>query len=189
LGQIQYEVRLSRSLSDLRRYFDRVQKLRRTYLDDFDLQVLTADVQEAIIERARSLREESNALDFDDEAAEDNPISTLPVERQPRPHGAAEIPPEVPRLDRKNWQRAIYLALLFTVLICAAFFLPDSDRAPDQFAGICSEQHQCSVPANREPTQSEHGHCSARARQTHASPLYRSGPGDCVPRRRAIPGY
>jgi hypothetical protein len=122
LGQIQYEVRLSRSLSDLRRYFDRVQRLRRTYLDDFDLQLLTADVQDAIIERARSLRDESNALDFDDDTPEDVPLSTIPLERQPRYHGAAEIPPEVPRLDRKNWQRAIYLALLFTALICAAFF-------------------------------------------------------------------
>jgi hypothetical protein len=122
LGQIQYEVRLSRSLSDLRRYFDRVQKLRRTYLDDFDLQLLTADVQDAIIERARSLREESNALDLEDETAEEVTLSALPVERPLPYHGAAEIPPDVPRLDRKNWQRAIYLALLFTVLICAAFF-------------------------------------------------------------------
>jgi hypothetical protein len=160
LGQIQYEVRLSRSLSDLRRYFDRVQKLRRTYLDDFDLQVLTADVQEAIIERARSLREESNALDFDDEAAEDNPISTLPVERQPRPHGAAEIPPEVPRLDRKNWQRAIYLALLFTVLICAAFFyliqtarrinlpesVPSNTSVPSQQTASQPSQNTATVP-------------------------------------------
>jgi hypothetical protein len=122
LGQIQYEVRLSRSLSDLRRYFDRVQKVRRTYVDDFDVQLLAADVQDAIIERARSLREGSHATYLDDEAVAADPIPGLDIGRPLRPHEAAEIPPEVPRLDGKNWRRAIYLALLFTVLICAAFF-------------------------------------------------------------------
>ncbi len=122
LGQIQYEVRLSRSLSDLRRYFDRVQKVRRTHLDDFDVQLLAADVQEAVIERARALREESGTAYLEEEPVEESSISGLDPERPTRSHAAAEIPPEVPRLDRKNWQRAIYLALLFTILICAAFF-------------------------------------------------------------------
>lgn len=122
LGQIQYEIRLSRSLSDLRRYFDRVQKVRRTHLDDFDVQLLAADVQDDIIERARSLREESNTSYLEEEPIEAGPISELDTGKTSRSHSAAEIPPEVPRLDRKNWQRAIYLALLFTILICAAFF-------------------------------------------------------------------
>lgn len=167
LGQIQYEVRLSRSLSDLRRYFDRVQKLRRTYLDDFDLQVLTADVQDAIIERARALREESNALDLEDELPEEVTLSALPVERPLQHHGAAEIPPEVPRLDRKNWQRAIYLALFFTVLICAAFFyliqtarrinLPDSGQSnnvapPQQASNPASQSVPAAVVTPAKPT-------------------------------------
>ncbi len=122
LGQIQYEIRLSRSLSDLRRYFDRVQKVRRTHLDDFDVQLLAADVQEAIIERARSLREESSTSYLEEEPLDAGSISVVEAEKVSRPSGVAEIPPDVPRLDRKNWQRAIYLALLFTVLICAAFF-------------------------------------------------------------------
>ncbi len=33
-----------------------------------------------------------------------------------------EIPPEVHQLDAKSWQRAIYLALFFTFIICAAGF-------------------------------------------------------------------
>jgi len=167
LGQIQYEIRLSRSLSDLRRYFDRVQKLRRTYLDDFDLQLLTADVQDAIIERARSLREESNVLDLEDEPADEVTLSPLPVERPLEHHGAAEIPPEVPRLDRKNWQRAIYLALLFTALICAAFFyliqtarrinLPDSGQSnnvapPQQTSNPAVQSVPAGVVAPAKPT-------------------------------------
>ncbi len=122
LGQIQYEVRLSRSLSDLRRYFDRVQKLRRTYVDDFDVQLLAADVQEAVIERARLLREQSAAVYLEEEDAEDSGLPPLAPPKRAELHEAAEIPPEVPRLDGKSWRRAIYLSLLFTVLICAAFF-------------------------------------------------------------------
>ncbi len=121
LGQIQYEVHLSRSLSDLRRYFDRVQKLRHTHQDDFDVQLLAADVQEAVIERARSLREQSAGVYLE----EDPDAGRIPIigsQKHLQTHQAAEIPPEVPRLDRKSWQRSIYLALLFTVLICAAFF-------------------------------------------------------------------
>ena len=120
LGQIQYEVRLSRSLSDLRRYFDRVQKVRRTYVDDFDVQLLAADVQEAVIERARLLREQSAAVYLEEDDAENSGIPPLPPPK--RSHEAAEIPPEVPRLDGKSWKRSIYLAFLFTVLICAGFF-------------------------------------------------------------------
>lgn len=155
LGQIQYEVRLSRSLSDLRRYFDRVQKVRRTYVDDFDVQLLAADVQEAIIERARSLRGPSGAAYLEDEP-EGHSIAGLDTERPSRPHEAAEIPPDVPRLDRKNWQRAIYLALLFTVLICAAFFyLIQTARRinwPESVPGSTVSSPQNGKPAGQNPS-------------------------------------
>ena len=121
LGQIQYEVRLSRSLSDLRRYFERVQKVRRSCLDDFDVQLLAAEVQDAVIERARGLREQSAAIYLEDDS-EAGALPPIAPEMHAPPHEVAEIPPEVPRLDGKSWRRAIYLAFLFTVLICAAFF-------------------------------------------------------------------
>jgi hypothetical protein len=35
---------------------------------------------------------------------------------------AAEIPPEVPRLDQKTWQRSVILSLFLTAVILAAFF-------------------------------------------------------------------
>ena len=59
LKYIQFEARRSRSLDDLRLYFERVQNLRRSHTDDFDLQVFIAEIQEQIIDRARLLREES----------------------------------------------------------------------------------------------------------------------------------
>ena len=71
------------------------------------MQVIAAEAQEEIIERARTLR---GAIHTDEEA--------FPEEES----AAAEIPPEVPRLDLKSWQRAVGLALFFTVLVLAAFF-------------------------------------------------------------------
>lgn len=78
------------------------------HVDDFDVQVSAAEAHQEIIERARTLRAASST--------ENEPFP--PHEES----GAAEIPPEVPRLDTKSWQRAVGLALLFTVLILAAFF-------------------------------------------------------------------
>ena len=58
LRQIQFDARRSNSLENLRDYFQRVQSLRRNHVDDFDLQLLIAEVQEEIIERARVLNEQ-----------------------------------------------------------------------------------------------------------------------------------
>ena len=127
LKQIQHEARRSTSLDDLRQHFDRVQNLRRTHPDDFETQVLVAEVQEEIIERARLFREqppeEASSIYF-----EENP----PAQLVRRPAGvgespdelsdAAEISPDVPRIDSKSWQRAVYLALFFLALILVAFF-------------------------------------------------------------------
>ncbi len=107
LRQIRLDARKTRSVDGLRRQFDRLQNIRRQYVDDFDVQVIAAETQEEIIERARTLR---GAIHTDEEA--------FPEEES----GAAEIPPEVPRLDLKSWQRAVGLALFFTALVLAAFF-------------------------------------------------------------------
>ncbi len=123
LRQIQFDARQSTSLDELRDYFRRVQGLRRAHGDDFDVQLFIAEVQEEIIELARQLREKPA------EAAsvylEENPARHL-VRRsapaQPPQNEAAEISPDVPRVDAKTWQRATYLAIFFTLIILAAFF-------------------------------------------------------------------
>ncbi len=85
--------------------------LRRSHPDDFDLQLELADLQELVIGRARALREG------------DEPPSPAPERRSsPLNEDAAEIAPEVERLDAKNWQRAIYIGLFFAVILFAAFF-------------------------------------------------------------------
>lgn len=120
LRQIQNEVRGCDSLHHLRRYFDRVQNVRRNHLDDFDVQLLVADVQEHIIERARALRDQpATAYLADKPTTRTSPVLVTSDKRE---DVTAEIPDEVPRLDNRTWQRAIYIALTLTVLICAAFF-------------------------------------------------------------------
>ena len=107
LRQIRLDARKARSVDGLRRQFERLQSIRHKHVDDFDVQVSAAEAHQEIIERARTLR---GAV-----ATEEEPFP-------PEESGAAEIPPEVPRLDVKSWQRAVGLALFFTVLILAAFF-------------------------------------------------------------------
>ena len=107
MRQIRLEAHKTRSVDGLRRLFERLQIIRQMHIDDFDVQVSVAEAHQEIIERARTLRAASST--------ENEPFP-------PEESGAAEIPPEVPRLDTKSWQRAVGLALLFTVLILAAFF-------------------------------------------------------------------
>jgi hypothetical protein len=124
LKQIQNEARASRSLKQLRTYFDRVQELRRIHSGDFDIQLLVAEAQEEIIERARDLRSRSDAPEFEAEL----------FEKQPRPVQAAEASPEEPEASEEttrpepenpisnSWRRATILALVLTALICVVFF-------------------------------------------------------------------
>ncbi len=126
LRQLQFEARHSLSLDDLRNYYERVQNMRRVYIDDFEAQISIAEVQEEIIERARVLRQQQT--DSASVYLEENPQAHLVRHRAPdeetrsEPAEAAEISPETPRVDTKTWQRATYLALFFTLVILAAFF-------------------------------------------------------------------
>ena len=121
LRQIQDEARASSSLRDLRGYFERVQELRRIHSGNFDVQLLVADAQEEIILRARDLRAKTGG-DWDDEPL-GPPARTpaVPEAKGPSPE-AAEIPPDLPRVDQKSWRQATFLAFFLTAVICVAFF-------------------------------------------------------------------
>jgi hypothetical protein len=115
------EARTSNSLDDLRHYFERVQILRRSNPDDFDLQLFVAEVQERIIDRGRRLREEpASALLNAQPVAEPTPDAVRPTDENP--DYVSNPPPGVERIDPKTWQRAVYLALFFTIILGAAFF-------------------------------------------------------------------
>ena len=105
LRHIQAETKRTDSLEDLRRFYDRTQELRRASADDFDLQIVIADVQEAVIERGRVLRGGTKSA-----------VTSVEGEETP------EIPHDVQRLDSNTWQKALGLALFFSILILAAFF-------------------------------------------------------------------
>jgi len=117
LRQIRTDIRLCNSLDEVRRSFDRLQEIRRQHVDDFDLQIVIADAQHEIIERARFLRGETQSAP---QLSAPGPVRQLSApEEDP---DAAEIPEEVPKLDKKSWQLAVGLAVLFTVGIFALFF-------------------------------------------------------------------
>ncbi len=122
LRYIQFEARQSRSLDDLRHYFERVQNLRRSHADDFELQVLIAEVQDQIIDRARLLRGESSPVLVSEERSRSSGGGRATVREEPTAR-TTEIPDGVQRIDAKSWQRSIYLALFFTFIICGAGFL------------------------------------------------------------------
>ncbi len=114
LRQIRMDNRVCNSLDEVRKNFERLQEIRRQHLDDFDLQIVIADAQQEIIERARFLRKEADAAVT---------VTAAPV--VPPVEGgldAAEIPEDVPKLHKKSWQLAVGLAVLFTVGIFAVFF-------------------------------------------------------------------
>lgn len=108
LKQIQWRVQNSRSVEELRVQFERLKTLRQTYSDDFDTLVRIAEVQNEAVERARELRDKTG--------------SAVLEPRRKEPSDAAEIPPDVQRLDPQSWQRAIYIGLFFAVILFAAFF-------------------------------------------------------------------
>lgn len=122
LRYIQFESRQSQSLDDLRHYFERVQNLRRSHADDFELQVLSSEIQDQIIDRARLLRGESTRVIVNDEDSGTTGRSSS-APRRGYTQGGTELPDGVQRIDAKSWQRSIYLALFFTFIICAAGFL------------------------------------------------------------------
>lgn len=108
LKQIQRRVQNSRSVEELRVQFERLKALRQASIDDFDALVRISEVQNEAVERARELRSQHRADGLEPKVKE--------------PSDAAEIPPDVQRLDPKNWQRAIYIGLFFAVILFAAFF-------------------------------------------------------------------
>lgn len=124
LKQIQDDARSSNSLKALRSYFERVQELRRIHSGDFDVQLLVAEAQEKIIERARDLRSRAGVLESEGDLFKDSVNAAAPAElRDEESNSDHENPhPEPTEGNRKSWRRATYMALGLTAIICIAFF-------------------------------------------------------------------
>jgi hypothetical protein len=123
LRQIQREARAANSVEELRIQYERIQNFRRAHLDDFDLQISIAAVQDEIIEHARKLREDPSFAVLAGPTLRRHPEQPPSREHIPAEHtDLSDLPPNVQRLDAKTWQRATYLALFFAVILFAAFF-------------------------------------------------------------------
>lgn len=109
LEQIRAEVRRCRSVDDLRWYFERLRVIRSENPDHFELLVAVSTLQNEIVELARELQAGSG-------------ISVPVAERHAAAADPIETAPDVQRLDPKTWQRTLYLALFFGLLLFAAFF-------------------------------------------------------------------
>ncbi len=123
LKQIVNEARSSNSLKNLRIYFDRVQELRRIHSGNFDVQLVVAEAQEVIIERARELRSRPGSSSDD--------INPMPVnadlpagesQQEALERGIDPSSADVKHLNSTSWRRATFLALLLTAVICIVFF-------------------------------------------------------------------
>ncbi|MFL6353314.1 MAG: PEGA domain-containing protein [Bryobacteraceae bacterium] len=143
-------------MEDLRLYFERVQNLRRSHIDDFDLQILIAEIQEQLIDRARVIREQVAPLPVHEPLplAPDRPPPSAQREDHPM---RAEVPATVHRIDAKSWQRSVYLALFLTFIICAAaFYVIQVARKlnfPPDGAGETPQSNQSNANGKNTPTQ------------------------------------
>jgi hypothetical protein len=141
LRKIRQESREAPSPEALRLLFERLQTIRRQSLDDFDLQLTIADIHQEIIDRARSLRRDGSTVEdhsviYQAPTARRDESALLLIEGpkgQPDgsgivPHGeaevseAAQIPPEVTRVDPKSWQMILGLAAFICVIVLVGFF-------------------------------------------------------------------
>src|SRR5271165_5933543 len=100
----------AQDLESLRSLYQRVQTVRRSFPDDFDLQLSVADLQERLIDRGRRLRENP------DEGRRE-PASGVASNSM-----AESTPTDAVEMDATNWKRAVYVGAFFAFLLFAAFF-------------------------------------------------------------------
>lgn len=111
--------------------FDRLQAIRRTFIDDFDVQLAISHVQQSVVERGRVLLERGHDYQqgFDFTASPTAPPSHFqPREEATRDteagaqHETSELPPHVQKIDAHTWKRATYIGAALAILLFAVFF-------------------------------------------------------------------
>jgi len=148
LRKIRQQSLETRSPEALRLQFEHLQAIRRQSLDDFDLQVMIADIHQEIIDRARYLRgdassgEDHSVIYQAPAAKKEEPPQLLIEGPKPQPAGAgmvpqaeaevsqaAQIPPEVTRVDPTSWRMILGLAaFVFAIFLVGFFYLIQTAR-------------------------------------------------------------
>jgi len=112
--------------------FEQLQAIRRQSLDDFDLQVMIADIHQEIIDRARYLRGEAAPpeLQEDHSVIFQPPVAAKAKEPPPAPAPeateehteVAQIPPGITRVDPTSWKVIVGLSAFFCAVVLVGFF-------------------------------------------------------------------
>jgi len=136
----------AQSLESLRSLYQRVQTVRRSFPDDFDLQLSVADLQERLIERGRRFRD----------SADEGRMETVGAAASKPP--SESTPPDAVEMDATNWKRAVYVGAFFAFLLFAAFFyLVQMARklniAPTEQAPAAAASNPAPVQSKPNPTQ------------------------------------
>lgn len=123
LRRIESAVRRAQSIEELRPLFDRLQTLRRTFIDDFDVQVAIGQVQQVIVDQGRLLMENAGHAPTESAASllEEGPERAddrLPHSHPSRDRHRDDVQP----IDARSWKRSIYIGAIFAIILFALFF-------------------------------------------------------------------
>ncbi len=121
LKRIEGEALRTESVDDLRALFERLQVIRRTFIEDFDVQLAISKVQQTVVERGRVLVESHE--NFEQPAAFQESLRSDALQAVPsRVEAAEELPPYVEKIDARTWKRATYIGAFFAIILFALFF-------------------------------------------------------------------
>lgn len=128
LRRIEAEIHRAKSVEDLRVLFDRLNSIRRTFIDDFDVQLAIGDVQQEIVDRGRVLHDAPYEprrqapppapRQTADVFLQEEPPTEKPAESAPAEH----VEPSVPAIDARTWKRATYIGAFIAIIVLAMFF-------------------------------------------------------------------
>lgn len=123
LRRIESAVRRAQSIEELRPLFDRLQTLRRTFIDDFDVQLAIGQVQQVIVDQGRLLMENAGHAPTESAASllEEGPERAddrLPHSHPSRDRHRDDVQP----IDARSWKRSIYIGAIFAIILFALFF-------------------------------------------------------------------
>ncbi len=126
LRRIEAETHRAESIDELRALFDRLQAIRRTFIEDFDVQLAVSQVQQSIVERGRVLLERGHDYqqEFDFAMPPAPRTARRPAGEEPPRAGQEEheLPPHVQKIDAHTWKRATYIGAFLAIILFAVFF-------------------------------------------------------------------
>ena len=133
LRRIEADVYKTQTIDDLRPLFERLQVLRRTFLEDFDVQLRIGQIQQEVVDRGQVLMGDPapalNAkpprvlLQSEASAASSTWETKGHAETASAPGSSHHPLPEgVEPMDIRSWKRSIYVGAFFAVLLFAGFF-------------------------------------------------------------------